>query len=116
MSSTNWSCVCDREHFTTELEALNHIACVTERPSKIVAVVLAAIPFTGYFGGGAYYLGWNIMGSIQFIFTGCICLFSCFYICLNEYCKKKKTIVSNSSSSNYNIHIEDEKENSCLLK
>ena len=76
------------------------------------AVVLAAIPFTGYFGGGAYYLGWNIMGSIQFMFTGFLCLIVCFHGC----CKKKKMVVSNSSGSNYNIHIDDDKENECLLK
>ena len=111
-SPTNWSCLCDREHFTTELEAFNHTACISVRPSKTVAVVLAAIPFTGYFGGGAYYLGWNIMGSIQFMFTGFLCLIVCFHGC----CKKKKMVVSNSSASNYNIHIDDDKENECLLK
>ena len=89
-SSTNWTCVCDKEYFTTAADALNHTACITKRPSGSVAIVLAAVPPTGVFGAGALYLCWYIMGTIQFMVLGGICVIAILLDCCN-YNKKSKT-------------------------
>ena len=107
LSSTGWSCRCDREYFTTAEDALINITCTTHKPSKTVAIVLAAIPVTGFFGAGALYLNWNIIGTIQFMVVAGWCCLSI----IRSYFKSKKKSTTSNSSNIADIYISNNKDN-----
>ena len=84
---TNHSCTCDREWFTPSING--NATCGTMRPSQAIAVGLQ-VGF-GWIGAGAYYLGWNLVASIQLVAM----TVACFIGILCQWCKSPTPSANN---------------------
>lgn len=83
----NSTCECEAGWFTTQAGAEEGIACGVPRKNGLQAFLLQL--FFGWASVGAYYLGWTLWASAQFIAVGGTCVLYCLLSCPTP-CKRRK--------------------------